>query len=90
MAAIYPVARHSFGDRGAVAREALGVVAMAGFSAAAARGPVRPVAAAGWASHSLFDATHDLGDGSRLPDWYRPLCAGFDVAVAATLALEAR
>lgn len=85
VALVYPLARRSVDDRAAVAREVLGVVAMAAV-ASAARGPrVRRVAVAGWVAHAGFDLAHDRGEGSLLPDWYPAACAGYDAAYAAVL-----
>ncbi len=85
VALVYPLARRSVDDRAAVAREALGVAAMAAV-ATAARGPrVRRVAVAGWLAHAGFDLVHDRGEGSRLPDWYPAACAGYDAAYAAVI-----
>lgn len=47
--------------------------------------PARATLAAGWVAHAGFDLTHRRGDDSLVPDWYPPLCVGFDVALAATL-----
>ena len=44
------------------------------------------IAAAGWASHALFDLAHRHSEGSRLPDWYPAVCAGYDLVVASHLA----
>ena len=85
VALVYPLARRSSEDRPAVAREVLGVAAMAAV-ASAARGPrVRRVAVLGWLAHAGFDLVHDRGDDSRLPDWYPAACAGYDAAYAAVL-----
>ncbi|MDO7867196.1 hypothetical protein [Nocardioides jiangxiensis] len=87
VALVYPVARRSAtGSGGAVVREAGGVLAMAAVVAAARR-TTRPelVTAAGWLAHAGFDAVHDPGHGSRLPDWYPAFCAGYDAGVAADL-----
>ncbi len=40
----------------------------------------------GWASHALFDLVQGPSNDSRLPAWYAPVCAGYDVAYAARLA----
>jgi len=46
----------------------------------------RRLLAAGWASHALFDFLQGPSQDSRLPGWYAPLCAGYDIAFAARLA----
>jgi len=47
----------------------------------------RRLLAAGWASHALFDFLQGPSQDSRLPGWYAPVCAGYDIAFAARLAL---
>ena len=69
VALIYPLARRSFDDRPAFAREVAGVLTMGAVAAVAVRSPsVRAVAVAGWLAHAGFDLTHDRGADSRLPD----------------------
>jgi hypothetical protein len=86
VALIYPLARRSFDDHPAVAREAAGVLAMGALAAVAARSPAtRPLAVGGWLAHAAFDFAHDRGPGSRLPDWYPAACAGYDTAYAVAL-----
>lgn len=88
-AAIYPLARRRWQVDAAVAREVLGMAAYTAVSVTAGRAasPVGArVAAAGWASHALFDLAHRHSEGSRLPDWYPAVCAGYDLVVAAHLA----
>lgn len=87
-AAIYPLARSRRPLDAHVVRE---VAALAGFSAAAyattrRNEPAgRRLLAAGWAIHAAFDAVHDSGADSLIPDWYPAACAACDVAVAARL-----
>lgn len=88
-AVIYPAARRDHGLSGAHAVEGAVVVATTGLAlAAAGRDQVagRRLLAAGWAAHALFDFGQGPSEDSRLPGWYAPLCAGFDVAHAARLA----
>lgn len=47
----------------------------------------RRLLAAGWASHALFDFLQGPSQDSRLPAWYAPVCAGYDIAFAARLAV---
>lgn len=87
-ALIYPAARRERAS-GGLAVEVAVVAATAALAAAARRadGPTgRRVVAAGWAAHALFDLAQGPSEDSRLPGWYAPLCAGFDVAYAARLA----
>ena len=89
-AVIYPAARAGRATpRAVAARERLAVVATAGIAAAAvARSDqvaARRLVAAGWASHALFDAVHERGSTSRLPNWYPAVCAGYDIALAGLL-----
>lgn len=86
-AVIYPAARRELGP-GAVVEGAV-LVATAALTASAARAETatgRRLVAAGWASHALVDVLQGPSDDSRLPAWYAPLCAGYDVAYAARLA----
>jgi hypothetical protein len=69
--------------------EAVVLAGAAALTAAAARADSatgRRLVAAGWASHALFDFLQGPSDDSRLPGWYAPVCAGYDVAYAARLA----
>lgn len=87
-AVIYPAARRDHGWSPAHAVEGAVVVATTGLAIQAARGDVRRarrLLAAGWAAHALFDAGLGPSEDSRLPGWYAPVCAGFDVAYAARL-----
>lgn len=89
-AVIYPAARREHGLSGAHALEGAVVAATTGLSVVAARGDQaagRRLLAAGWAAHALFDFGQGPSADSRLPDWYAPLCAGFDLAYAARLGL---
>ncbi|HVG29259.1 MAG TPA: DUF6010 family protein [Pyrinomonadaceae bacterium] len=45
--------------------------------------------AAGWAAHAAWDALlHTHAGAPFVPDWYRAACAGFDLTLAAYLALR--
>jgi hypothetical protein len=45
--------------------------------------------AIGWAAHVLWDVwVHPGGSFGFLPDWYPPLCIGFDLVVAGYVALR--
>lgn len=92
VAMIYPLARRSLDDRGAVVREVAGVAAMGAIAVAGARGGegIGRLAAAGWLAHAVFDLVHDRGTGSRLPDWYPAACAGYDAAYAVVLVAPGR
>ncbi|WP_183092262.1 hypothetical protein [Nocardioides stalactiti] len=86
-AVIYPAARREVGPGLGV--EAGVVLATTALTAAAVRADSaagRRIVAAGWASHALFDFLQGPSHDSRLPAWYAPLCAGFDVAYAGRLA----
>lgn len=86
-ALIYPAARRELGPGSLV--EGGVVAATAVLTAAASRGDDatgRRLVAAGWAAHALFDFLRGPSDDSRLPEWYAPFCAGYDVAYAARLA----
>ena len=91
-AAIYP-ALHSEGraDPAERLREVIGVAACAIVArrAAHSRGGSR-LLAGGWAAHALFDAMHHRSESSLLPDWYPAACAGYDLAIAASLAVPDR
>lgn len=88
-AAIYAVGRRGrFGD----ARERailVGTVALAGTAATVPSRPARLLVAAGWLAHAGYDAAFakDPAD-SRIPSWYPAMCAGYDAALAARLALR--
>jgi hypothetical protein len=87
-AVIYPAARRDHGPSAAHAIEAGVLVATTGLAVTAARtdaGSGRRLLAAGWAAHALFDFGRGPSADSRLPAWYAPLCAGFDVTYAARL-----
>ena len=87
-AAVYPVARSERPASVPVARELLALLGFGAVSAVAAReasGRGARLAAAGWLGHAVFDLVHHAGPHSRLPGWYPAFCAGYDVAVAATL-----
>lgn len=87
--AVYPTARKQWRPDAAAARELLGLVGYTAVAVAACR-QLPPtgtrIAAAGWASHALFDLAHRHSEGSRLPDWYPAVCAGYDLVVASHLA----
>ena len=88
-AVIYPAARRDRSPSGALVVEGAVVAATTGLAVAAATTDVprgRRWLAAGWAAHALFDFAQGPSEDSRLPGWYAPLCAGFDVAYAARLA----
>jgi hypothetical protein len=87
-AVVYPAARSGSRVSLASAREVAGVAAAtAVVSKARSRGGMtaRALIAAGWAAHAVFDARHEAGPGGRLPRWYPALCAGYDLAFAASL-----
>jgi hypothetical protein len=89
-AVIYP-AMHSGGraEPSERQREAVGVAACFAVTVLASRSINRSrLLAAGWATHALFDAIHHRSESSTLPDWYPAACAGYDVALAAALALR--
>lgn len=91
-ALVYPAMHSASGVEPAVRhREALGVVGCAALTVLAARSTTRSrLLAAGWAAHALFDAVHHRGATSCLPDWYPALCAGYDLSLAASIALHER
>jgi len=87
-AVIYPAARRDRSLSPALVVEGAVVAATTGLAVAAATTDVstgRRWLAAGWAAHALFDFGQGPSEDSRLPGWYAPLCAGFDVAYAARL-----
>jgi len=87
-AVIYPLARSERGASAEILREGVALVGFSALSAAAARSNAARGArllAAGWVGHAVFDAVHDGGEHSRIPDWYPGLCAGYDVGVAVRL-----
>lgn len=97
-AVIYPAARRREWLSAASGRELAGVGAAVGLSALACRpADVKPdeqaaaetrrrrLVAAGWVAHAVFDNVHKAGPGGRLPGWYAAMCAGYDLAFAATL-----
>ena len=87
-AVIYPAARREHAPSKALVVEAGVVVAAAALAAAAAgTSPAagRRLLALGWAAHALFDFGQGPSHDSRLPAWYAPLCAGYDVAFAGQL-----
>jgi hypothetical protein len=92
-AGIYPAARAGrSADKPEDARHEW--LTVAGAMALAAATPWLPPAAtsrllaAGWAGHAAFDLTHHRGSASRLPAWYPQLCAAYDLALAAAIALD--
>lgn len=87
-AVIYPAARREHAPSAALLVEGGVVVATSALAAVAAgQSPVagRRLLALGWAAHALFDFGQGPSADSRLPDWYAPLCAGFDFAYAGQL-----
>jgi hypothetical protein len=89
-AVIYPAARRNHAPSGALAVEAGVVLATTALAALAAGGSPaagRRLLALGWASHALFDFAQGPSEDSRLPDWYAEVCAGYDVAFAARIAV---
>ncbi len=87
-AAIYPLARRRRPLGAPLLREMAGVAAAGAVASTAARSTTRQgrtVVATGWAAHVLFDALHEGGEDSLIPDWYPALCAGYDLAVAGRL-----
>lgn len=92
-AAVYPALHSRAGvDRVGRQREVAGVAVCAVLAAIAATDSRRGVRllAAGWAAHALFDAVHHRSESSLLPDWYPAACAGYDLALAARLAVPVR
>ncbi len=92
-AAVYPVARRSRPADARAGRELAALAVYGVASVAAARRVPRQATAllaAGWASHAAFDMTHHIDAGTRLPDWYPALCAGYDVVIAVGLLDVAR
>lgn len=88
-AVIYPAARRDHALSAGLVVEAAAVLAgtaLAAFAATTSPAAGRRLLAAGWASHALFDALQGPSPDSRLPGWYAPVCAGFDVGYAARLA----
>jgi len=83
---IYPLARKGLaindGGHLAFAGAAVAMTAVANESI-----PSRHVVAGGWAAHALVDLVVGRGSHSRLPDWYAPSCAAFDIAYAVRLAV---
>jgi hypothetical protein len=89
-AVIYPAARRDHAPSAALAVEAGVVLATTVLAAVAAgRSPAtgRRLLGLGWAAHAAFDFGQGPSPDSRLPGWYAPVCAGYDVAFAARLAL---
>lgn len=89
-AAIYPLARRrGFGSLG----EKVVLLAAGSLVAAAAARPEHrtQLIAVGWLAHAGFDAafSHDPA-ASRIPSWYPAMCAGYDVALGASLLRPAR
>jgi hypothetical protein len=81
-AAIYPAARRG-GHRSRPGY--VEIVALGAYAAFAMAARDDRLLAAGWASHAAFDALHDGGHDSLIPDWYPAACAGYDLAVAGLL-----
>ena len=88
-ALVYPLAGGpGRADRDVVRRESTSVAAALAVALAAVALPdraARPVVAAGWILHAVFDQVHAVSAGSRLPRWYPALCAGYDAAMATAL-----
>lgn len=88
-AAVYPMARIGRGGSGVPTGELLAVASYGAVGVLAVRranSDGHLIAGAGWLLHALFDAVHESGSDSHLPEWYPALCAGFDVAIAGLLA----
>jgi hypothetical protein len=87
-AAVYPLARPDrVGTNAPQVREWLGVAGASALFAASTRVPTsaRKIVAAGWVGHAVFDVVHRPGPDTRLPSWYAPMCAGYDLVLAAKL-----
>lgn len=87
-AVIYPAARRDHAPTKELAIEGAVVGAATVLAViAAGRSPVagRRLLALGWAAHALFDFGQGPSADSRLPDWYAPVCAGYDFALAGQL-----
>jgi len=87
-AVIYPAARREHPVSKGLVVEAAVVTGAAVLAAVAAKGSPatgRRLLALGWASHALFDFGQGPSRDSRLPSWYAPVCAGYDVAFAGQL-----
>lgn len=87
-AVIYPAARRDHTSSKELVLEAGVVVATTAVAViAAGQSPVagRRILALGWAAHALFDFGQGPSQDSRLPSWYAPVCAGYDVAFAGQL-----
>lgn len=89
-AAIYPLARRrGFGSLG----EKVVLLGASGVVAAAAAMPKQrtQLIAGGWIAHAAFDAAfRDDANVSRIPSWYPAMCAGYDVALGASLLVPAQ
>lgn len=87
VSSIYPLARKGLSiDDGS--HLAFGAAAVAMTAVANESIPSRHLVAGGWAAHALVDLVVGRGGHSRLPDWYAPSCAAFDIAYAVRLALR--
>jgi hypothetical protein len=87
-AVIYPAARRDRAPSTALGIEAavvVGTSVLAVLAAGRSASTGRRLVAAGWASHALFDFGQGPSADSRLPQWYAPVCAGYDFAFAAQL-----
>jgi hypothetical protein len=87
-AVIYPASRREHAPSRALVVEGGVVLAMTALAAVAAgRSPStgRRLLALGWAAHAAFDFGQGPSPDSRLPGWYAPLCAGYDVAFACSI-----
>ncbi|MCX6396571.1 MAG: hypothetical protein NTV23_08800 [Propionibacteriales bacterium] len=87
-AVIYPAARREHAPSAGLLVEAavvVGATAMAAVAAGRSPAAGRRLLALGWAAHALFDFGQGPSDDSRLPDWYAPVCAGYDFAFAGQL-----
>jgi hypothetical protein len=87
-AVIYPASRREHPMNAAHLVEGAVVVAastLAAISVSSSPSVGRRLLAAGWAAHALFDFGQGPSADSRLPDWYAPVCAGYDFAFAAQL-----
>jgi hypothetical protein len=89
-AAVYPIARRRGHRRPSGAERAAlaATVGVLGMALSDPQGAGRLVGI-GWAAHALFDALVEHDHARRLPRWYPPLCAGYDLAFGAALCWQA-
>jgi hypothetical protein len=88
-ALIYVAFAVAGGSAGGIAVEMMGVTAFGGIALLGYRRRSPALLALGWALHPLWDvALHSSGAGLLYtPFGYPPLCVGFDLALAALIAL---